>query len=916
MGGINTLGGLNNVSVDYRPVLEPTVQNTGNANQPQQAPGAKAAIENPPVERAEAKSVVRELDVLLLGAASKSIAANAAENVRTVGKSLVDKGVLTKKEASKLESLAADAMEKLKALDKFSGLQLAKALMKDKNSDDLVWSKGFFGLNSVAKAVKAAVEAQQKLSEALGKFNDRLASAPEEKVSAAMQDQFTELQFQCDRRSSEIVSLVFKMHDLVQKDVVNGTVADPQVKALLNATFHELMPREAIMMHGTAEALEKMNANLAKQMRPLAEKLDAFKADGGKVLGKEDVLALKADMETMKNAIADARKNGIEITHPGKDGNPQVTRTEVDKSLLDAMEKVLSETAAQIDDARRVSVLRAREAFMKDVKANLFPEDKLNFVGNASHSFLVDLRLLKNEFVSMLYAFARGGLPMKQFDRKINAFISQFNTPQFENLKATLQQIGFDEDSAKILAKSVDGLNIIKAQFKEMMNSTNEVLKDNGDFEIASSDVRRIMVGETGLSNVVEAKIQGFKPGDVDPATEESNIVSSKTLGSGAAGQTYLLTTKDNRELVFKPELDSRIGLDDLLLGMGGAYVDKQKAANLNLATQDTAKEFGCADLVVKYSVGNHKGQFGVFMEKAKGVSGSKFAKKSTSGDDGIPPSEMHKITDPAEQTKIKGDVAQKLNKLMWLDLITGQGDRHWGNYFIHVDKDTHEVTVKGIDNDASFSATRIGLMKFALSKDKTALYFDQLKEVCQKLHGKNWKKEYDNRVSKDPAIVRNGNTMTIDLTKATTHEARMAIIHTMGLQSIALPEEIDEDFYNHLIAMDNDPAKKREYLNSIAPRISPEALSATEARLNEAIAHAKMLGQHGKVYGKEQWRNEANLKGMTGVKATVTIKTTDGSKVQFRNNIDCVNDYNERKCPSFFRREYLQNMFNPPADA
>ena len=284
---------------------------------------------------------------------------------------------------------------------------------------------------------------------------------------------------------------------------------------------------------------------------------------------------------------------------------------------------------------------------------------------------------------------------------------------------------------------------------------------------------------------------------------------------------------------------------------VGKSLVDKgvltKKAANLNLATQDTAKEFGCADLVVKYSVGNHKGQFGVFMEKAKGVSGSKFAKKSTSGDDGIPPSEMHKITDPAEQTKIKGDVAQKLNKLMWLDLITGQGDRHWGNYFIHVDKDTHEVTVKGIDNDASFSATRIGLMKFALSKDKTALYFDQLKEVCQKLHGKNWKREYDNRVSKDPAIVRNGNTMTIDLTKATTHEARMAIIHTMGLQSIALPEEIDEDFYNHLIAMDNDPAKKREYLNSIAPRISPEALSATEAASTKPSPTPRCSGSMGR---------------------------------------------------------------------
>ncbi len=38
----------------------------------------------------------------------------------------------------------------------------------------------------------------------------------------------------------------------------------------------------------------------------------------------------------------------------------------------------------------------------------------------------------------------------------------------------------------------------------------------------------------------------------------------------------------------------------------------------------------------------------------------------------------------------------------------------------------------------------------------------------------------------------------TFDLTKAKSHEVRMAIIHTLGLQSIALPEEIDKEFYDN----------------------------------------------------------------------------------------------------------------------
>ena len=37
MSGINSLSGLNNVNVDFRPTIEPDVPKTANANQPQQA---------------------------------------------------------------------------------------------------------------------------------------------------------------------------------------------------------------------------------------------------------------------------------------------------------------------------------------------------------------------------------------------------------------------------------------------------------------------------------------------------------------------------------------------------------------------------------------------------------------------------------------------------------------------------------------------------------------------------------------------------------------------------------------------------------------------------------------------------------------------------------------------------------------
>ena len=898
MGGINSLSGLNTVNVDFRPTIQVNEQKPKDANRLLPEVDAAPGDAQPP-QKAEAKSVVRQLDVLLLNAAGKSVSADAAKRMDTIGKSLVAKGIISEKDKVKLVNLAKEASATLAALDKFSGREIAKALMTDKKSahGELIWGKGFFGLNSTAKAVKAAVDAQEKLSGELAKLNDSLVGNKD--VKAALKNSFIEMQFQCDRRATEIYSVAIRMHDLVQQDVVTGTDADPQVAAYLDATFKELMPREAIMMHGTAQALERMKDMLS----PLAEKLDAYKADGSKVLSKEEVNAFMLDMATMKNAIAKVRANGIE-----SNGG----RIEVDRSLLDAMDKVLAETEAQLDSAKEVAVKRTREAFLNEVLDNILPKNVPGFSGTSSTATVFELRAVTGNLIATLKSFAQGKIPMADYDKTVDACIDQFRKPGLIGLEYVLSQTGFDPQVAKNVAKTVSGLPLIKAQFKELMTSTSRLLKSDDDVNLATSDVRRLMLGERGLSSVVESKIRGFRPGDTDPAAEDSNIVSTKELGAGAAGKTYLLTTKSGEELVFKPEMDSRIGLDDILLGSGDAYLDNQKTANLNLATQDTAKAFGCEDVVVKYSVGSHNGQFGFFMEKANGSSGAGFGSKTASGGGGIPPAELHNITDPAERTKIMGDTAQKLNKLMWLDLITGQGDRHGSNYFVHVDPTTHEVTVKGIDNDASFSATRIGLMKFALNKDLTALYKEELKKVCQKIHGKNWKTEYEQRVQNDPAIVRNGDTMTIDLTKAQSHEAKIAITHTLGLQSLALPEEIDKEFYDKLMEM-ADHAKKQAYLDSIKSRVSSEALEATSKRIDEAIAYAKKLNDSGKVYGKEQWRDWNKIVAMTGVKDTVTITKADTTKIRVGNDIECVRDYNDRNCPSFFKREFLHKMFNKP---
>ena len=109
---------------------------------------------------------------------------------------------------------------------------------------------------------------------------------------------------------------------------------------------------------------------------------------------------------------------------------------------------------------------------------------------------------------------------------------------------------------------------------------------------------------------------------------------------------------------------------------------------------------------------------------------------------------------------------------------------------------------------------------------------------------------------------------------------------------------------------MDKDPSKKQDYLNSLAPRISKEALAATESRLNEAIEHAKKLKEAGKVYGTNQWQDKTNLFMMTGVTQSVEIEKSDGTTITADPNLQHVRDFRTRDCPSLYKREKFDNMF------
>ena len=909
MSGINSIMGINQVGVDYRP--EPgqvgNASKSAVANEPQQLEGVN-----------DVGAILRRLDVLLINAAQRSVATNIESKTRLAlsekvgekngaeGRTLVELGILTAEESAAIQELARNAAAKLRALDKFSGSDLALAVGGNRRFGGVFgWRKASDEkLTAVAAAVKAAVDAQNDLSQGLRALNRRLAK--NEQVDAALYDQCVELQLQCDRRGTEINSIVLRMHELAVEDSKNGGRSDPRIKELLNARFQELMPREAIMMHGTADALELMRKSLDSQISPLLEKLDAFSRDHAKVLTKQELLDLQSYMKTARDAVKEVSRNGIVIDN---------ARYDIDKSLLQKLDEVLDIASVKLDIAFSTYGENMLNAFCAEVKASLLPEGpgKDRLEASSPDSLLGKYVALSKEFVEELSSCAYGSMTADELCERASEFADRAAAVG-QNFHMLFMQRGYDEKTAIKMYRTFKSFRLIAAQFAELKKGT-DALKGAGDALVTSGDVRRMLLGELGVSSVVEASTRGFKASDANSEADDANIVASKPLGAGNAASAYLVTTKGGGQYVFKPELEGRIGLGVLTLGQFDAYSERQSATNLNLATQDAANMLGCGDLVVKYFVGSHKGQFGMFMEKASGASGRDLRRRAAvNGDNSISPDKLlTEVTDEARRDKIKCQIARQLNRLQWLDVITGQGDRHWNNYFVHIDKDTDEVKLKAIDNDASFSGERIGVQKYRLSRRRAAFFEGNLVSACADIHGGGHARTEAARCMNSPAIVKNPDgTVTIDLSKmGRMREIGVALSMSFGMHSIGFPDAIDEDFYNHLIELDNDPKAKSDFLAALKPRLSKRAFDATEMRLNDAIAYAKRLAGKNRVFTADDWKSPAKVGTLGKIPFGFKIPNRANVGVDMTENTsEGVRDYLINCCTSYYGRDCMDTLF------
>ena len=886
---------INNVSMDYflRGV---------EAAKPQGAqPGAPAPEgANAPVaqELQGAGKLVTQLDVLLMKAANASTKSLDGKTVKRTFQKLVDDGALSRDSLKLLAKAADTAAKSLKALDKLTGQQLASAFD----------AQGRFDATTKAgKAIFAAVTAQQDLSDLLAQLGKSLdsisrhdaemrAANPQYRgVDAALRNEVNDMRQLCDRRATEINHLAYQMKYFALHLAANGQNADPNVVAILKAKADELLPRQALAMHGTADALATVSEEVSGKLRPLAEKIDAFKRNPSATINSQDYEALQSDIRTMKAAVADIRKNGIEVGGG---------RMMVAKDILEALETEVANAESLFETARK-EVKRTVLTNYVETAGKLFCEDEpYEFQRSFGNNQLATMLQLRDQMLVAMNALATAALdPAKAGKDDLKPLVNSLWNAASKLGKAadnTEHELGQTGERINVIIDRCRSIETAVVDFIYAVRRMHE-----GDNFFTGAEALGVFEGRISASSVIEARARGLRDEDVNPANEDANIVSERMLGAGVAGEVYELQRSDGTSVVFKGETESRTGLDKIAAGGGNSYAKEQQTVNLNIATKKGAIALGMGDSIVNYSAGTHKGVFGFFMEKAKGLTGKAFGagKSSSSPDAGMSVKEI-KRPPPAQRQQVKAGLMREFNRLQWLDLLTGQNDRHWENYFIHVDRETLKVTVKGIDNDAGYSQYRTGAVKYTFDKKRTETFKALLQELASRIDSRNVKVEYQ-RLLNDSGITadKDGN-ITVDASKLSNKAIGQAISRLTGVHSLAIPDKIDRSTYNSLMALKQDPARK-EYLDSIRPRLSKESYDAAVSRLADVIAHAEKLKPE-QIIEENGWTNVQEAPLASG---NVPVVKDNGQQKLLGGEI--AKDVNKAFCPSYFARDYIDKQFN-----
>ena len=770
------------------------------------------------------EGLTRELDELFLRAAQVSTRAVDVQKLEdTVRHAPIDEDT-----RNDIIAAAKRAKDALANLSKFTGQEIVSAF-------NTITDEAKGGADAVkdeaALAFDEALKAQADLS-------DKLRNVIKGDVPEDLSDALTDMLLQCDRRQSEILTLAAQLAAAVEKHEIDT--------AQLDATVEELLPRQALVMHDNASALERIQ----KSMKPLVDALKAFADKPNASLKSRELSKYAAKLDSFADALELVATKGS----PVGDGHMMP-----DKEFLAAAAELARSARRTVAEARTDVGMRSLKAFALKAFAlppgypSLSPSGNLktdpdslqaeidyveSLAPNYGHLARAARCRLKIAKLAQEFADNPDDTILSEMKQQAMELSSIARTDLRDNINAYHSATYYPGDYQKLM----DELAATKSMLAQVTHL--EVMARNVQTGISpeqfltTTSARALLEGKLQFSTLVEARINGMSDADVNPALDDSLVVSSIELAEGMANTVYLVRYLDKSEYVFKPEGPGRSGLDRILLTED--YEPQQQVAQLNLAAQRTADALGLGDVMAKTSVGCHNGDYGIFMEKAPGITAEQLAKDMKPEGAGTLSAQEIRDLPPEDFRIVVGRLLRALNRLEWFDLITGQGDRHNANYFIEVKPDL-SVTVKGIDNDACFPAYRPGLRTFVLTDSQKAQFEETCEEISRLYSGGTGARVVA-RIKADPSrVVTPDGTHVIDAGKIVAGEMYAALKGTIGVQTVALPTFIDADLYKHLVALKSGSARKR-FQSELTSRLPANAVTAAMKRLDEAIALAETL--------------------------------------------------------------------------
>ena len=368
-------------------------------------------------------------------------------------------------------------------------------------------------------------------------------------------------------------------------------------------------------------------------------------------------------------------------------------------------------------------------------------------------------------------------------------------------------------------------------------------------------DVKRAIAGEPvevsdkAMALAMSVKGENVAVGDIKP------LGGKKSTGCGAMNEVYMVEVKSGDKVssgVFKPEISGAPGLMYSAVGLLAKYGLDQQMVSLNVATQKAAGLIGCPNVVVDSKAAFYDGKYGLLMEKAEGKSawhatetdGYKLLKErleaSASSDD------RKKAIGQADS------LFRQATDLQWLDRLTGQADRHADNYFVHLDSETGECVLKGIDNDQSFPLGQRSIRFLTLSGE------DSVKRFCYS--NTDWKdfEALKANMKGIEGVTVDGDAknpeIRIDLKEVKSIAVKNALAGA-GYRTIGLPPVMSEEMKTALDAIDGqckgDNRKLEAYVTrNLGGLISGKNVSDVAARLGELIRISKET----RIVSKGQW--------------------------------------------------------------